>query len=96
MDDNNQDNQNQQNDIADKLSSIKVRTLNELLSLLPNLEGLSKERQFEIYLSALPTANDTSIAEHALESAMAIEDKTKKAECLSELVDEIDYKLATL
>ena len=95
MDGSSQDD-NQNNDIINKLNEIKSKALQELLSSNSNLEGISADKKFEIYMSAISSTQDASMADRALESAMAIEDQPKKAECLYDLVDEINYKIATL
>lgn len=96
MDESSQNDQGQQTDTTNGLISVKTRALQELLSSLPSLDDINPEKKFDIYLSAISSTSNNSAAEHALEIAMSIEDKNKKAELLSSLVDEIDYKLATL
>lgn len=97
MDDFSQNNNDQSNnDGLNRLKDIKEKALNELLISLPNISDISPERRFQIYMSAMRTSNNVSIAEQTLNSAMSITDKSRQAEALSELVNEAGYQISRM
>jgi len=77
---------------ASHFAQVKSRALDELMKILPDANGLTPERRFDIYLSAIRIAGNSQSAEAALGAAMAIEDRDKRATALSELIDEIEYR----
>lgn len=73
------------------LESVKNRALKELTSVLPQATNFDPEHRFDIYMSVLQSSGDAAMANSALDTALLIEDPSKRAEALSELVDEVAF-----
>lgn len=72
------------------LDEIKVHALQDLRPLIDKL-SVSNEEKFDIYLLLLRSSDDNTLIEPAYESARNIEDETKRANALLDVIKEIDY-----
>ncbi len=72
------------------LASIKQDALVELRPLVDKLD-LSSEEKFDTYLLLIRSTDDKDLIGPAHEAAKAIEDETKRAEALLNIIKEIDY-----
>lgn len=72
------------------LASIKQDALVELRPLVDKL-NLSSEERFDTYLLLIRSTDDKDLIGPAHEAAKAIEDETKRAEALLNIIKEIDY-----
>ena len=62
-----------------------------LLFILSNHRRKSNEEKFDIYLLLLRSSDDDTLIEPAYNAARAIEDETKRANALLDVIKEIDY-----
>lgn len=92
MQDENNDQFQPDDGASNRLSSVKSRAMDALVTILPDVNNFSAERRFEIYVNKVRDNGDATAAESALDAALAIEDKDARADALSELIDEIDYR----
>lgn len=72
------------------LDEIKVHALQDLRPLIDKL-SVSNEEEFDIYLLLLRSSDDNTLIEPAYEAARNIEDETKRANALLDVIKEIDY-----
>lgn len=72
------------------LSSIKKDALLELRPLVDKL-NVSAEEKFDTYLLLIRSTDDANLVGPAHEAAKAIEDETRRAEALLDIIKEIDY-----
>lgn len=77
------------------LESIKKDALKELRPLVEKLE-LSAEEKFDIYLLLLRSTDDTTLIAPAHATAQQIEDESKRAQALLDIIKEIDFLSAPL
>lgn len=72
------------------LDAIKQDALGELRPLVDKL-NVSSEEKFDTYLLLIRSTDDKRLIAPAHEAAKAIEDETKRAEALLNIIKEIDY-----
>lgn len=72
------------------LESIKKDALVELRPLVDKL-NVSAEEKFDTYLLLIRSTDDQDLIAPAHEAAKAIEDETRRAEALLDIIKEIDY-----
>jgi len=72
------------------LDGIKSHALEDLRPLVDKLTVTSEEK-FDIYLLLLRSSDDDTLIEPAYNAARAIEDETKRANALLDVIKEIDY-----
>ncbi|MDO4901954.1 MAG: hypothetical protein Q4A21_00095 [bacterium] len=72
------------------LDEIKVHALQDLRPLMEKLD-VSAEEKFNIYLLLLRSSDDKTLIEPAYAAARNIEDETKRANALLDVIKEIDY-----
>ena len=72
------------------LDDIKIHALQDLRPLVEKL-NVSNEEKFDIYLLLLRSSDDNTLVEPAYNSARQIEDETKRANALLDVIKEIDY-----
>lgn len=72
------------------LDEIKIHALQDLRPLIDKL-SVSNEEKFDIYLLLLRSSDDNTLIEPAYEAARNIEDETKRANALLDVIKEIDY-----
>ena len=73
-----------------ELESIKKEALMELRPLVDKLD-LSPEDKFDTLLLIIRSTDDKSLVSQAHEAAKSIEDDTRRAEALLDVIKEIDY-----
>lgn len=76
-------------DVGD-LESIKQNALHELRPLVDKLD-LPAEEKFNTLLLIIRSTDDRSLVTQAYDAAKAIEDESKRAEALLDVIKEIDY-----
>lgn len=72
------------------LDMIKSHALEDLRPLVEKLT-VSNEEKFDIYLLLLRSSDDNTLVEPAYSAARAIEDETKRANALLDIIKEVDY-----
>lgn len=72
------------------LDNIKISALQDLRPLVDKL-NVSNEEKFDIYLLLLRSSDDNTLIQPAYEAARNIEDETKRANALLDVIKEIDY-----
>jgi bifunctional phosphoglucose/phosphomannose isomerase len=72
------------------LDGIKSHALEDLRPLVDKLT-VTNEEKFDIYLLLLRSSDDDTLIEPAYNAARAIEDETKRANALLDVIKEIDY-----
>ena len=72
------------------LDTIKGYALEALRPLVDKLT-VSNEEKFDIYLLLLRSSDDNTLIEPAYNAARMIEDETKRANALLDVIKEIDY-----
>lgn len=72
------------------LDGIKSHALEDLRPLVNKLT-VTNEEKFDIYLLLLRSSDDDTLIEPAYNAARAIEDETKRANALLDVIKEIDY-----
>ena len=72
------------------LDRIKSHALEDLRPLVDKLT-VTNEEKFDIYLLLLRSSDDDTLIEPAYNAARAIEDETKRANALLDVIKEIDY-----
>lgn len=72
------------------LAAIKQDAIVELRPLVDKL-NVSAEEKFDTYLLLIRSTDDTELIGPAHEAAKAIEDETRRAEALLDIIKEIDY-----
>jgi hypothetical protein len=76
--------------VGDDLDSVKKEAIGELRPLVGKL-NVSPEEKFDTYLLLIRSTDDKSLIAPAHEAAKAIEDETKRADALLNIIKEIDY-----
>ena len=74
----------------DSLDPIKNQALEELRPLIEKL-NIPAEEKFETYLLLIRSSDDKSLIAPAHQTALLIEDETKRAEALLDIIKEIEY-----
>ena len=72
------------------MDTIKGYALEALRPLVDKLT-VSNEEKFDIYLLLLRSSDDNTLIEPAYNAARMIEDETKRANALLDVIKEIDY-----
>ncbi|MBP9667326.1 hypothetical protein KBD87_00765 [Candidatus Saccharibacteria bacterium] len=73
-----------------ELDTIKKEALGELRPLVDKLD-VSAEEKFDTYLLLLRSTDDKELIAPAHEAAKAIEDETRRAQALLDIIKEIDF-----
>lgn len=73
-----------------ELTPIKDEAINELRPLVDKLE-LPPEEKFDAYLLLIRSTDDKSLIAPAHAAARTIDDETKRAQALLDIIKEIDY-----
>ncbi len=73
-----------------ELDELKLSAINDLRPLVDKL-NLPLEEKFDTYLLLIRSTDDSSLLQPAYEVARQIEDETKRAEALLNVIKEIDY-----
>jgi len=76
--------------VSPELDSIKKSALEELRPLVDKLE-LPADEKFDTLLLIIRSTDDQGLVTQAYEAAKSIEDETKRAEALLDIIKEIDY-----
>lgn len=76
--------------VSPELEAIKQDALQQLRPLVDKL-NLSPEEKFNTLLLIIRSTDDKTLVAQAHEAAKAIEDETKRAEALLDIIKEIDY-----
>lgn len=76
--------------VSNDLDSIKVEALNELRPLVDKLDVPADEK-FDTYLLLLRSTDDRTLIAPAHEAAKAIEDESRRAQALLDIIKEIDF-----
>ena len=76
--------------LDNSLDPIKEQALNELRPIIDKL-NVPAEEKFETYLLLIRSSDDKSLIAPAHETALKIEDETKRAEALLDIIKEIEY-----
>ena len=76
--------------VGDDLSSVKQEALTELRPLVDKL-NIPAEEKFDTYLLLLRSTDDKSLIEPAHETAKLIEDESRRAQALLDIIKEIDF-----
>lgn len=74
----------------DDLNGIKLEALTELRPLVDKL-NVSNEEKFDTYLLLLRSTDDKDLISPAHEAAKSIEDETRRAQALLDIIKEIDF-----
>lgn len=74
----------------DELEQIKMEAVNELRPLVDKLI-LPPEEKFDVYLLLIRCTDDRTLVAPAHETARMIEDETRRATALLDIIKEIDY-----
>lgn len=74
----------------DELEQIKMEAVNELRPLVDKLI-LPPEEKFDVYLLLIRCTDDRTLVAPAHETARMIEDETRRAAALLDIIKEIDY-----
>ena len=72
------------------LEAIKKQALEELRPLVDRLE-LPPEEKFDILLLIIRSTDDEELVAKAHQTAIEIEDETRKAQALLDIIKEVDY-----
>ncbi|MDQ5932289.1 MAG: hypothetical protein QG649_374 [Patescibacteria group bacterium] len=75
---------------SDDLSTVKQEALTELRPLVDKL-NIPAEEKFDTYLLLLRSTDDKSLIEPAHETAKLIEDESRRAQALLDIIKEIDF-----
>lgn len=75
---------------TDDLSGVKLEALSELRPLVDKL-NIPAEEKFDTYLLLLRSTDDKSLIEPAHETAKLIEDESRRAQALLDIIKEIDF-----
>ncbi len=75
---------------SDDLSSVKQEALTELRPLVDKL-NIPAEEKFDTYLLLLRSTDDKTLIEPAHETAKLIEDESRRAQALLDIIKEIDF-----
>lgn len=75
---------------GDDLSGVKQEALSELRPLVDKL-NIPAEEKFDTYLLLLRSTDDKTLIEPAHETAKLIEDESRRAQALLDIIKEIDF-----
>lgn len=75
---------------GDNLTGVKQEALSELRPLVDKL-NIPAEEKFDTYLLLLRSTDDKSLIEPAHETAKLIEDESRRAQALLDIIKEIDF-----
>lgn len=75
---------------SDDLTGVKQEALTELRPLVDKL-NIPAEEKFDTYLLLLRSTDDKSLIEPAHETAKLIEDESRRAQALLDIIKEIDF-----
>ena len=75
---------------GDDLNSVKQEALSELRPLVDKL-NIPAEEKFDTYLLLLRSTDDKTLIEPAHETAKLIEDESRRAQALLDIIKEIDF-----
>lgn len=75
---------------SDDLSGVKQEALTELRPLVDKL-NIPAEEKFDTYLLLLRSTDDKTLIEPAHETAKLIEDESRRAQALLDIIKEIDF-----
>lgn len=75
---------------GDDLSEVKQEALTELRPLVDKL-NIPAEEKFDTYLLLLRSTDDRTLIEPAHETAKLIEDESRRAQALLDIIKEIDF-----
>lgn len=75
---------------SDDLTGVKQEALSELRPLVDKL-NIPAEEKFDTYLLLLRSTDDKSLIEPAHETAKLIEDESRRAQALLDIIKEIDF-----
>lgn len=75
---------------SDDLNGVKQEALSELRPLVDKL-NIPAEEKFDTYLLLLRSTDDKSLIEPAHETAKLIEDESRRAQALLDIIKEIDF-----
>jgi hypothetical protein len=78
----------------DDLNGVKQEALTELRPLVDKL-NIPAEEKFDTYLLLLRSTDDKSLIEPAHETAKLIEDESRRAQALLDIIKEIDFLSAS-
>jgi hypothetical protein len=76
--------------LGDDLSGVKLEALSELRPLVDKL-NIPAEEKFDTYLLLLRSTDDKTLIEPAHETAKLIEDESRRAQALLDIIKEIDF-----
>lgn len=76
--------------LGDDLNGVKQEALTELRPLVDKL-NIPAEEKFDTYLLLLRSTDDKSLIEPAHETAKLIEDESRRAQALLDIIKEIDF-----
>jgi hypothetical protein len=76
--------------LGDDLTGVKQEALSELRPLVDKL-NIPAEEKFDTYLLLLRSTDDKSLIEPAHETAKLIEDESRRAQALLDIIKEIDF-----
>ncbi len=76
--------------LGDDLSGVKQEALSELRPLVDKL-NIPAEEKFDTYLLLLRSTDDKTLIEPAHETAKLIEDESRRAQALLDIIKEIDF-----
>lgn len=76
--------------VGDDLNGVKQEALTELRPLVDKL-NIPAEEKFDTYLLLLRSTDDKSLIEPAHETAKLIEDESRRAQALLDIIKEIDF-----
>lgn len=77
-------------DASGELDGVKSQAINELRPLVDRLT-LPPEEKFDTYLLLIRSTDDKTLIAPAHEAARAIEDETRRAQALLDIIKEIDF-----
>ncbi|MES2876086.1 MAG: hypothetical protein V4678_01315 [Patescibacteria group bacterium] len=75
---------------SDDLNGVKQEALSELRPLVDKL-NIPAEEKFDTYLLLLRSTDDKTLIEPAHETAKLIEDESRRAQALLDIIKEIDF-----
>lgn len=77
-------------DLGDSLDEVKMEAINELRPIIDKL-NLPPDEKFDTYLLLLRCTDDRSLVPPAHEVAKQIEDESRRAQALLDIIKEIEY-----
>lgn len=77
-------------DLGDNLDEVKLEAINELRPIIDKL-NLPPDEKFDTYLLLIRCTDDRSLVPPAHEVAKQIEDESRRAQALLDIIKEIEY-----